>query len=199
LVSFIMARGLTLNRSLHRSLWPLVLLLAWLALPAAASERLQGLVVAIADGDTITVLDAGNTQYKVRLAGIDAPEKKQPFGNVARQHLAAAVFQKRVSVEYDKADRYGRLVGKVLVNGHDANLDQVAEGLAWHYKTYQREQTAADRRAYAAAEDEARAARRGLWREPAPLPPWEWRSLARSRNSREWGAALTPPVSAGRF
>jgi endonuclease YncB( thermonuclease family) len=80
---------------------------------------LEGLVVAVADGDTLTVLDDTQTQHRIRLSGIDAPEKGQPFGNVSKQNLADAVFQKRVAVEYAKTDRYGRLVGKVLLDGQD--------------------------------------------------------------------------------
>lgn len=154
----------------------LLLVLALVTLPLTASaDWLEGTVVAIADGDTLTVLDATQTQHRIRLAGIDAPEKRQAFGNVSRQHLADAVFQRRVRVEYHKADRYGRLIGKVLLGGQDLNLAQVTAGLAWHYKQYEREQSPDDRRTYAAAEDEARAARRGLWRDSAPVPPWEWR------------------------
>jgi len=154
----------------------LALALGVVCLPAEAfAERLEGLVVAIADGDTLTVLDDAKAQHRIRLSGIDAPERRQAFGNVSRQHLADAVFQRRVVVEYDKTDRYGRLVGKVLLNGQDECLAQVAAGLAWHYKKYEGEQPVADRRAYAAAEDEARAARRGLWRDGEPVPPWEWR------------------------
>jgi len=100
------------------------------------------------------VPDDAKTQHRIRLSGIDAPERRQDFGNVSRQILADAVFQRRVVVEYDKTDRYGRLVSKVLLNGQDECLD---------------------RQAYAAAETEARAARRGLWRDGEPVPPWEWR------------------------
>ena len=154
----------------------LALAVAVTCLPAEAfAERLEGLVVAVADGDTITVLDDAKTQHRIRLSGIDAPERRQDFGNVSRQHLANAVLQRRVVVEYDKTDRYGRLVGKVLLNGQDECLAQVAAGLAWHYKKYEGEQPFEDRRAYAAAEDAARAAQRGLWRDANPVPPWEWR------------------------
>ncbi|MBL8309474.1 MAG: thermonuclease family protein [Burkholderiales bacterium] len=134
-----------------------------------------GLVVGVSDGDTITVLDESKTQHKIRLAGIDAPEKKQAFGQRSKEHLSDLVYRKTVTVEGNKTDRYGRTVGKVLVDGVDANLEQVKAGFAWHYKQYQREQKKADRALYSAAEDEAREAKRGLWRDPSPTPPWEFR------------------------
>lgn len=140
-----------------------------------AADTFQGRVVSIADGDTVTVLDASQTQHKIRLMGIDAPEKKQPFGQHSKQHLSDLVFNKQVSVEYSKQDRYGRTVGKVLVNGVDANLEQVKAGMAWHYKAYQREQSAGDRVAYARAEEQAREGRLGLWFDSDPTAPWDWR------------------------
>lgn len=124
------------------------------------AETYSGLVVSVAGGDTVTVLDDTNRQHKVRLSGIDAPEKAQAFGNVSRQHLAQLVFQKRVTVEFEKLDRYKREVGKVLVAGKDANLEQIEAGLAWHYKKYQSEQPQADRQAYSAAENSAATERR---------------------------------------
>lgn len=145
------------------------------------AESYSGRVVRIADGDTVTVLDESNTEHKVRLAGIDAPEKKQPFGNVSRQHLASMVFGKTVIVETAKFDRYGREVGTVIVADVDANLEQIRAGLAWHYKEYEREQEIADRKTYAAEEDEARTARRGLWRDGSAVPPWEYRRQRRGQ------------------
>ena len=141
----------------------------------ANAETITGLVVSVSDGDTITVLDANKVQHKIRLAGIDAPEKKQAFGNRSKESLSALAFDKTVNVETDKQDRYGRQVGKVLVNGQDVNLVQVERGMAWFYRQYQREQSPNDRRLYEAAEDAARADKRGLWRDAEPLPPWEFR------------------------
>lgn len=77
------------------------------------------------------MLDASNTQYKIRLAGIGAPERKQPFGDRSKQHLSAMVLSKQVTVEWEKEDRYGRTVGKILVDGRDANLEQIKAGMAW--------------------------------------------------------------------
>jgi endonuclease YncB( thermonuclease family) len=152
-----------------------LLALTLLAAPLASAETLTGRVVGIADGDTITGLDSTNDQHKVRLAGIDAPEKRQPFGNVAKQNLARLVARKAVSVEYVKFDRYRRLVGKVTVNGVDVQLEQLRAGLAWWYKKYERDQSPQDRVTYAAVEQEAQKARRGLWQEKEPVAPWEWR------------------------
>lgn len=141
----------------------------------AVSETLNGNVVAVSDGDTITVLDASNEQHKIRLAGIDAPEKKQPFGQASKQSLSDMVYGKKVEVEYTKRDRYGRTIGKVHVNGDDVCLRQITFGMAWHYKKYQKDQPPEDRYAYASAENDAKAGKRGLWRDENPVPPWKYR------------------------
>jgi endonuclease YncB( thermonuclease family) len=160
-----------------------------LGLPAWGAE-LRGLVVSITDGDSLVVLDDAKTQHKVRLLGIDAPERAQAFGTVSRQNLAALTFQKPVVVEWDKKDRYGRLLGKVLVGGLDVNLQQIDQGLAWHYKTYERDQPPEDRRRYASAEQKARAAKVGLWADPTPVAPWEFR---RPRRPVPEPSVLAPP------
>lgn len=147
----------------------------------AVAETYTGRVVAVADGDTVTVLDSSNTQHKVRLAGIDAPEKKQPFGQVSKQHLSNLVFDKTVTIETSKRDRYQREIGKILVNGRDANLSQVEAGLAWHYKQYAGEQSPADRQSYAAAEVSAQQTRKGLWYEENPVSPWDYRHQRRGQ------------------
>jgi len=139
------------------------------------SQTLTGRVVRIADGDTVTVLDATNTQHRIRLQGIDAPESHQAFGTQSKKNLSDMIFDKDVTVVYDKTDQYGRLVGKILLDGKDINLEQVKAGMAWHYKEYEREQSPNDRELYAHAEDEARSARRGLWVEANPIEPAEFR------------------------
>jgi endonuclease YncB( thermonuclease family) len=157
------------------------LLLATLLLATSIhAAEYTGKVVGVADGDTITVLDSSKTQHKVRLAGIDAPEKGQPFGNRSRISLALMVFQREVTIQTYKTDRYGREVGKVLHDGQDVCLAQVKKGLAWHYKAYAREQSDDDRNAYAAAEDAARAGKVGLWADKVPVAPWEWRKSKKS-------------------
>jgi len=152
-------------------------LFAFLSL-AASADSLTGKVVKVADGDSITVLDNTNTQYRIRLQGIDAPERKQAYGLASRKHLASIVAGKQVRIEHQKRDRYGRIVGKVLVNSVDACLEQVKAGFAWHYKKYQHEQSIEDRQLYADAENQVREGRLGLWRENNPIPPWEHRRLS---------------------
>ncbi len=144
-------------------------------------DTLTGKVVKITDGDTLYVLDANYKEHKIRLAGIDAPERKQAYGLASRKHLLSIVAGKPVTVEYQKRDRYGRIVGKVLVDGIDVCLEQVKAVFAWHYKKYQHEQSAEDQRLYADAENKARSERLGLWRENNPNPPWEFRRLQRSQ------------------
>ena len=157
---------------------PFIVLMLALAC-AADAETVTGRVVGVADGDTITVLDADMVQHKIRLAGIDAPEKKQAFGNRSKESLSDMVYDKTVNVETEKRDRYGRQIGKVLVNGQDVNLVQVERGMAWFYRQYQREQSPNDRRLYEAAEDAAKAGKRGLWRDSEPVPPWDFRHAKR--------------------
>lgn len=143
----------------------------------ASAETIAGRVVGVTDGDTLTVKDASDQQFKIRLSGIDAPEKGQPFGNRAKESLSEMVFSKQVVVESSKEDRYRRKVGKVRHEGTDVNLEQVKRGMAWHYTAYAKEQAPADREAYASAEAEARVQRRGLWRESTQSAPWEVRRI----------------------
>lgn len=145
--------------------------------PRSATQTglLVGTVVGVTDGDTITVLDDQKTQHKIRLAGIDAPEKSQPFGQQSKEYLSSLVFDHRVTVETGKQDRYRRTVGKVIIDGRDANLAQVVAGMAWHYKKYEGEQSPSDRLLYADAEREAREVRRGLWQSGFAIQPWVWR------------------------
>lgn len=166
-----------------------VLFSALLALPASCHAEFVGRVVGVSDGDTVTVLAPGNVQYRIRLAGIDAPEKAQPFGARSKETLSSLVFGHWVTVEGDKRDRYGRTVAKLWVapleagcrtaptcpRTLDANLSQVSAGMAWWYRQYAREQAQDDRVRYAEAEDAARKRGGGLWRDPDPVPPWEWR------------------------
>ena len=128
-----------------------------------------GLVVSVHDGDTLTVL-VSKQQVKVRLAEIDAPELRQPFGNRSKQSLADLCFQERAKVELIAKDRYGRSVGKVECRTVDASAHQVATGMAWVYDRYSKP----DSPLYP-LQNEAKAARRGLWADTEPLPPWEWR------------------------
>lgn len=150
---------------------------------ASAGSLLLGRVVAITDGDTLVLLDEANQQHKIRLAGIDAPEMGQPFSQVSRRHLSSLAFQHLANADCPKVDKYRRLVCVVWVDGGDVNLAQIQAGLAWHYKKYESEQTVQDRNAYTNAEENARAASRGLWSQAEPIPPWEWRAW-RTRSPR---------------
>lgn len=145
--------------------------------PHASSyqAKFAGRVVSIDDGDTLMVLDGADRTYTIRLQGIDAPEAGQAFGDRSRQNLSDLAFGKQVEVESYKRDRYGRTVAKVLVDGDDICLEQIKAGMAWHYKYYQKEQSAADRELYATAENGARAKRQGLWSDDSPVPPWQFR------------------------
>jgi endonuclease YncB( thermonuclease family) len=146
-----------------------------LAASLAWADTLVGRVVAVLDGDTVTVLDLARVEHRIRLSGIDAPEKAQPFGVASKRQLSEAVYNQKVTVEWTKHDRYGRIVGKIVMNGRDICLEQVKAGMAWHYKKYEREQSPEDRAAYANAEADAKARSVGLWSEAGGVPPWAWR------------------------
>jgi endonuclease YncB( thermonuclease family) len=148
----------------------------WAVCFGLAAQTMTARVVGVTDGDTITVLAPGNVQHRIRLAGIDAPERNQAFGTRSKQNLSRLVFGKTVTLDCGKEEFYGRLVCRVLLpNGDDADLDQVQAGMAWHYKQFEREQTPRDQKLYADAEDAARAARRGLWADVHVIPPWDFR------------------------
>ena len=155
---------------------PAISLMLLLVFPIVVSaDTLNGKVVKITDGDTLVVLDAGNTQHKIRLSGIDAPESNQPFGQRSKEALSALVAGQRVEVDWHKHDRYGRIVGKVIAQGKDVNLSQVRTGMAWWYRKYADEQTRVDQGIYAAAEAKARMSEVGLWEDKNPIAPWDWR------------------------
>ena len=158
-----------------------VILISLLACSSVHAGVIAGILVRIADGDTVVVLDANKVQYKIRLVGIDAPEKKQAYGQKSKENLSDLVAGKYVVVEYDKLDRYKRVLGKILLSGKDINLEQVSAGLAWHYKKYQSNQTKADRLSYSDAEVNARSNKRGLWNDPNPIAPWEFRKLKKPK------------------
>lgn len=158
----------------------LLITIALLGLPCQA-DLISGRAVSVADGDTMTVLDGNNVQHKIRLAGIDAPEKTQTFGQRSRESLAELVANRSVVVETNKKDRYGRYVGKVLVDRKDVNAEQIRRGLAWYYRQYEQELSDGDRQSYDRAESEARESHRGLWIEKRPVAPWDFRASERQR------------------
>lgn len=165
----------------------LALLLVAGGVPAAEETRM-GRVVSVQDGDTLTVLVAGR-QVKVRLAGIDAPERDQPFGGQSRQSLSRMALNRTASVAVQKIDDYGRTIGTVTVAGLNVEVEQVRRGLAWVYRQYSHDPQ------LLALEAEAKAARRGLWARVSPGPPWDWRHSGRYSKTLE---QLAPSVFAGR-
>lgn len=162
--------------------------------PAVAANHIQlvieGKVINVHDGDTITVLDQDNKKFHIRLQGIDAPELKQEVGSVSQQNLSRLVLGKQVAIYWSKVDKYRRTVGTIMLDGHDVNIEQVKAGLAWHFKKYEDEQSPQDRITYAAAEQTARAAKLGLWLAADPTVPGDWRQAVKTKR---WG----PPPPEG--
>jgi len=152
-----------------------VLILACTEVPSLIQSKFTGKVVAVLDGDSLMVLD-GRQQIEVRLHGVDAPERGQAFGNVCRRTLPNLAFGKTAAVQVVDIDRYQRRVSRLTVDGRDVGLEMIRAGCAWHYRQYSNDA------GYAAAEEEARRARRGLWQDAKPVPPWTYRRL---RNPRE--------------
>lgn len=163
------------GRSGWRTGWPMAGLLCCLVLPSAVGGDFKGRVVRVVDGDTIEVQGFSRRTQRVRIQGIDAPEANQAFGARAKQRLADLVEDKVVTVEADKRDRHGRTLGKVMVGGEDVGLALVREGYAWWYRDYSRDLGLVDRVLYPLAEFQARWGDSGLWADPDPLAPWEFR------------------------
>ena len=141
-----------------------------LSVMASADGNIAGQVVSVADGDTLTVLDDTHQQHKIRLAGIDAPEKAQPFGQASKQRLSELCYQKQAIVVVVNTDRYGRMVGDVTCDDVHANEEMLRSGHAWVYRHYDKGFAY-----FYAIEDAAKEAKLGLWVDDSPTPPWEWR------------------------
>ena len=146
------------------------------------AEQLK--VVSISDGDTFTGLDSQNRQVKVRLHGIDAPEKAQAFGNVSRKALGDLIEGKTVEIQQVDKDRYGRVVANVHVGSTHVNRELVAKGLAWRYVQYDKKGD------FTQVEQAAKTARKGLWGDANPVPPWEWRKGEKERRAAKKGAGV---------
>jgi endonuclease YncB( thermonuclease family) len=145
--------------------WMLITLLSF----AAQAADLSGTVVRIVDGDTLVLLDSERTQHKVRLTEIDAPESNQPFGKRSKQALSDLCAGKPAVIKSSSKDRYDRTLGRVFCDGKDANADLVAQGMAWVYTRYNKDKSLIP------LQQAAQQAKRGLWSDPQPVPPWEWR------------------------
>ena len=170
----------------------LTLFLLGIQTGTALAAILRGQVVRVVDGDTLVVADGRHRKVKVRLSGIDAPEKDQPYGRQSKVHLASLVLGKTVDVDWDKRDTYGRVIGRVLLapgncpdceKQRDVGLAQVRAGYAWWYRSESRELTRAEKSRYALVENGARARQSGLWAAPKPIAPWEWRHNPSSQAS----------------
>lgn len=175
-----------------------IISLAILCLPVIAQTRaITGKVVAVNDGDTLTILDANKAQHVIQLIGVDAPESNQAFGDKARQSLSDLVSGKTITITSLKTDRDDRVVGKVTLNSKDIGLEQIRRGAAWFYRQYVNELSGDDARAYEQAEDDARAKQRGLWAGPGPIPPWELRAAQRRESARGLPGIITAPAQVG--
>lgn len=163
-----------LIRLLKRCGWGLLM---WAQLSVASAETLEGLVMRVEDGDTLDLTTQSGAQTIIRLYGIDAPEKAQPYGRQSRKALRDACLHKFVRVEVLDVDRYQRVVGRVSCDGKDAGRSQITAGMAWVYRRY-----VAQRDPLYLLERNARQQRLGLWRDPNPVEPWRWRH-ARSRGA----------------
>lgn len=142
----------------------------------ACLSQITGKVVGISDGDTFTFLTNDKKQIKVRLYGVDCPEKGQPFGNEAKLYLSNLIFGKEVSIVEIKKDKFGRTVALVTFNKKSINEQLIEGGMAWHFTKY-------DRNLYwASLEMKARKAKTGLWKDPHPVAPWEWRKIKKKHN-----------------
>lgn len=176
----------------------IVLAFLLFAFQVASAASFSGQVVGISDGDTISVMHNGKAE-KIRLNGIDCPESHQDFGQRAKQFTSDLAYNKTVTVEVSDHDKYGRTVGDVILpDGQNLNRELVSAGFAWWYKQYSHDQGLGE------LEAEARAAKRGLWQDPAPIAPWDFRrgkktataaTVANSQQSSGLSERLTAPTA----
>tara|TARA_B100000767_G_scaffold241976_1_gene238747 strand:- start:28 stop:483 length:456 start_codon:yes stop_codon:yes gene_type:complete len=135
----------------------------------------NGVIFRVIDADTVVLKSDQGINYKIRLLGIDAPEINQVYGKEATRYLSNKVLGKNLKVLGKNKDRYHRLLGKLILNGNDINLDLVKNGMAWHYKLYKKSQEKKDQLLYSNAEIYAKVNKLGLWAKKMPVPPWQWR------------------------
>lgn len=154
----------------------LALLLLVSSSQATDQKTMSGKVISVADGDTMTILTGNNRKIKIRLQGIDAPEKSQAFGAKAKDYLNKLCYGKKVTVKKDKKDMYGRLLGIVYVDGENVNEEMVRRGLAWHYKHFSND----TRLEY--LERLARKAKLNIWSQKNPVPPYEYRKNKKKKS-----------------
>jgi endonuclease YncB( thermonuclease family) len=172
----VLPRNFEGNRHSMKKLFLLSLPLLSLSLSLSLfSAEIKGKVIGISDGDTITILDdLDKGTFRIRLDKIDAPEKGQAFGDKAKQHLSSLVFGRQVSVRFKGIDRYGRISGIIYLDDTEINLAMVQSGYAWHYSYYDKTP------AYIEAEKQARTEKKGLWENPDPINPYQFRKHKKS-------------------
>jgi endonuclease YncB( thermonuclease family) len=192
--------GRSLVENLLQYAFLTVILTLFLSTNSYSADSFTGQVVGISDGDTITVQNSNNEKVKIRLAGIDCPESFQVHGEAAKQFISSIVSGKRVRIEPETIDQYGRTVGMVLVNGKNINEQLVAQGHGWVFRKYC---TADYCKEWLNLEEKARKAQAGLWQDANPQPPWEWRAEQKGRSAGESSSvsagavAASPAVAAG--
>jgi len=167
-----------------------LLLLAACAFNTAHAKEFTATVIAVLDGDTVLVQrgSRGSEPLKVRLAGIDAPEKEQPYGVMSQQSLSNLVLKKPVQIKSQAVDDYGRMIAQLTVNGISVNEEQLRRGMAWEYSNRHSNKT------YVALQEEARQAKRGLWSLASATPPWEWR---KAHATSSHASKTTPELACG--
>jgi endonuclease YncB( thermonuclease family) len=163
---------------------PIVLLLALLcAAPLLRAEpwQLHGRVIGVHDGDSLTLLDGSRHQHKIRLNGIDAPELGQPYGQASRRALLQQAVRRKATAHCIKTDAYGRQICQVTVDELDLALHQLGSGMAWYFGRYRRDLPQDLQQQYEATEQHSRQDSTGLWSQPSPMPPWQWRAAQRPK------------------
>ena len=165
-----------LRRIVHTINLLAILLVAFPVVSIASTAILNGCIVRVVDGDTVKFLDDDRVIHTIRLAGIDAPESKMPYGKQATAFLTDLILGKAVVAVPYKQDRYGRTIATIFLHEKDINLAIIDAGLAWHYKKYASEQPRFEAMAYAHSELMARQNKLALWSDEEPIAPWEWRS-----------------------
>lgn len=146
------------------------ILILLLLIPALLSAKtLTGKIVKVTDGDTVVLLDSANTQHKIRLDGIDCPERGQPYGTKATDFVKNIAAGKRANVEWEKKDRYGRILGVLIVDNVNVNKELLRSGLAWHYKHFNTDKELAE------LEQTAKDKKLNIWSDKNPIEPYRWR------------------------
>lgn len=143
--------------------------------PVVTENAPKAVVVGISDGDSMVVLENGKTRKRVRLATIDAPENGQDFGAAAKKNLSDLIYKKEVRIVPKTTDQYGRTIAEVFVGETNVNVEQLRKGFAWYYRAHKDQQSRSEREAYETAESLAKKERAGLWQDPNPTPPWNYR------------------------